>query len=56
MDTSQEESRKIFDAFAGQVGSFFDKANQYTEGSSDEYVSEFKLADREQFVITINNT
>jgi aryl-alcohol dehydrogenase-like predicted oxidoreductase len=48
---SKEESRKIFDAYAGEGGNFIDTANRYTEGTSEKYVGEFVGPDRDHFVV-----
>ncbi len=48
---SREESRKIFDRFAEAGGNFVDTANNYTGGTSEEFVGEFTEADPDHFVI-----
>ncbi len=48
---SAEESRKIFDVYAGQGGNFIDTANRYTEGTSERLVGEFVAAERDRFVV-----
>src|SRR5881397_688562 len=48
---SREESRKIFDRFAEAGGNFVDTANNYTGGTSEEFLGEFTQADRDHFVI-----
>src|SRR5918996_1819704 len=48
---SKDESRRIFDAFAEAGGNFVDTANNYTDGTSKESVSEFVASDREHFVV-----
>jgi aryl-alcohol dehydrogenase-like predicted oxidoreductase len=53
---SQEESRKIFDAFAEAGGNFVDTANNYTDGTSEKYVGEFIASDREHFVLATKYT
>ena len=53
---SKEESRSIFDAFAEAGGNFVDTANNYTDGTSEEYVGEFVASDREHFVIATKYT
>lgn len=35
------ESRKVFDAYREAGGNFYDTANRYTEGTSEEYLGEF---------------
>ena len=53
---SKEESRSIFDAFAEAGGNFVDTANNYTDGTSEEYVGDFVALDREHFVIATKYT
>jgi aryl-alcohol dehydrogenase-like predicted oxidoreductase len=53
---SKDESRKIFDVFAEAGGNFVDTANNYTDGTSEEYVGEFLSADREHFVVATKYT
>jgi aryl-alcohol dehydrogenase-like predicted oxidoreductase len=53
---SKEESRKIFDAFAEAGGNFVDTANNYTDGTSEEFVGDFVAADREHFVVATKYT
>jgi aryl-alcohol dehydrogenase-like predicted oxidoreductase len=53
---SREESRKIFDAFAEAGGNFVDTANNYTDGTSEEYVGELIASDREHFVLATKYT
>jgi aryl-alcohol dehydrogenase-like predicted oxidoreductase len=53
---SKDESRKIFDAFAEAGGNFVDTANNYTDGTSEEYVGEFIASDREHFVLATKYT
>jgi aryl-alcohol dehydrogenase-like predicted oxidoreductase len=53
---SREESRRIFDAFAGAGGNLIDTANRYTEGTSEKYVGEFIASDRERFVVATKYT
>lgn len=48
---NKEESKKIFDVYANQGGNFFDTANRYTEGTSEEWLGEFIQHDRDRFVI-----
>jgi aryl-alcohol dehydrogenase-like predicted oxidoreductase len=52
----KEESRKIFDAFVGAGGNFFDTANNYTNGSSEKFIGEFTRAERDHFVIATKYT
>lgn len=44
-------SRKIFDAYVEQGGNFFDTADFYTEGASEELLGEFISDQRDRFVI-----
>jgi aryl-alcohol dehydrogenase-like predicted oxidoreductase len=53
---SKEESRRIFDAFAEAGGNFVDTANNYTDGTSEEFVGEFVASDREHFVVATKYT
>jgi aryl-alcohol dehydrogenase-like predicted oxidoreductase len=48
---SQDESRKVFDAFIEAGGNFIDTANGYTDGSSEKIVGEFIASERERFVV-----
>jgi aryl-alcohol dehydrogenase-like predicted oxidoreductase len=48
---SQQESRKVFDAFVEAGGNFIDTANGYTDGSSEKIVGEFIASERERFVV-----
>ena len=48
---SQEESRKIFDAFAQAGGNFIDTSSNYTNGTSETFVGEFVRGERDRFVI-----
>ncbi|UBU16979.1 aldo/keto reductase [Nonomuraea gerenzanensis] len=47
----QDESRRIFDAYAERGGNFIDTANQYTDGTSEALVGEFAAGRREQLVL-----
>jgi aryl-alcohol dehydrogenase-like predicted oxidoreductase len=53
---TEEESRKIFDAFVKAGGNFIDTANVYTEGVSERLVGEFISTDREYFVVATKYT
>src|ERR1044072_1936540 len=46
---SKEESRRIFDCFVAAGGNFIDTANNYTDGTSEEYVGDFIRPARECF-------
>ena len=52
----KEESRKIFDAFAEAGGNFIDTANNYTNGTSEQFIGEFTKANRDHFVIATKYT
>ncbi len=45
------ESKKVFDAFINAGGNFLDTANIYTKGTSEEMISEFIGAERDNLVI-----
>jgi aryl-alcohol dehydrogenase-like predicted oxidoreductase len=53
---SQEESRKVFERFAEADGNFVDTANNYTDGTSEQFVGEFLRADRDHFVLATKYT
>ena len=53
---SREESRRIFDAFAGAGGNFIDTACNYTNGTSEKLVGEFVAKERERFVVATKYT
>lgn len=53
---SQAESRRIFDVFANAGGNFVDTSNNYTNGTSEQYVGEFIAADRDHFVVATKFT
>jgi len=48
---SQDESRRMFDAYASAGGNFIDTADGYTAGSSEKMVGEFVQSERERFVV-----
>src|SRR5512142_2483676 len=48
---SKEESRRIFDTYAGADGNFIDTSCNYTNGTSEKFVGEFTKGDRDHFVI-----
>jgi aryl-alcohol dehydrogenase-like predicted oxidoreductase len=54
--SSQEESRKIYDAFMSDGGNFIDTANVYTNGTSEKYLGEFITSDRERVVLATKYT
>lgn len=45
------EARRIFDTYVGRGGNFIDTANQYTNGTAEEWLGEFAAADRESLVL-----
>ena len=53
---SREESRRIFDAFAGAGGNFIDTADVYTSGTSEQFLGEFITSERERFVLATKYT
>ncbi|CAB1061928.1 Putative oxidoreductase [Olavius sp. associated proteobacterium Delta 1] len=53
---SKDESKRIFDAFAGAGGNFIDTANKYTNGTSEKFVGEFMSSDRDKFVLATKYT
>ncbi len=52
----KEESRKIFDAFAGAGGNFIDSAGNYTNGTSETFIGEFVKGERDRFVLATKYT
>lgn len=54
--SSQEESRKIYDAFMEAGGNFIDTANVYTNGTSETYLGELIASDRERVVLATKYT
>ncbi len=53
---SNEESHKIFEAFAEAGGNFIDTACNYTNGTAEKFVGEFVASDRDAFVIATKYT
>jgi aryl-alcohol dehydrogenase-like predicted oxidoreductase len=53
---SKEESRKIFELFVEAGGNFIDTANNYTDGTSEEFVGELVAPARERFVVATKYT
>ena len=49
---SQDESKRIFDAYAEAGGNFLDTADGYTNGTSEKMVGEFVKNERSRWVIT----
>lgn len=54
--SDKEESKKVFDTFAGAGGNFLDTANRYTEGTSERWLGEFVKSDRHHFVLATKYT
>ncbi len=52
----KEESKRMFDLFAEAGGNFIDTANNYTDGTSEQFVGEFVKGDRDHFVIATKYT
>lgn len=52
----KETSRQIFDAYVAAGGNFIDTANNYTNGTSEEFVGEFIAEARDQFVVATKYT
>ncbi len=48
---SQEESRRIFEAFVEAGGNFVDTSNNYTDGTSEKFVGQFIHDDRDHYVL-----
>jgi aryl-alcohol dehydrogenase-like predicted oxidoreductase len=48
---SKEVSHKIFDTFVEAGGNFIDTSNNYTDGTSEQFVGEFIAAERERFIV-----
>src|SRR3984957_5799059 len=48
---SQEESRKVYDAYLEAGGNFIDTANVYTNGTSEKLLGEFMQGHRERVVL-----
>jgi aryl-alcohol dehydrogenase-like predicted oxidoreductase len=51
-----EQSKAVFDAYANAGGNFLDTANRYTEGTSEKWVGEYIVADRDHFVVATKYT
>jgi aryl-alcohol dehydrogenase-like predicted oxidoreductase len=47
----REEAHRIFDAYVDRGGNFIDSANNYTNGSAEEFVGEFAADKRERLTI-----
>ncbi len=48
---SKDVSRKIFDRFVKAGGNFIDTSNNYTNGTSEQFVGEFIASQRDYFVV-----
>lgn len=53
---SRSESHKIFDCFVEAGGNFIDTSNNYTDGTSEQYVGECIASDRDHFVVATKYT
>jgi aryl-alcohol dehydrogenase-like predicted oxidoreductase len=53
---SKEESAKIFEAFTAAGGNFVDTSNNYTDGTSEDYVGGLVASDRGHFVVATKYT
>ncbi len=53
---SQAESHRIFDRFVEAGGNFIDTSNNYTDGTSEQYVGEYIASDRDHFVVATKYT
>lgn len=49
--SDQSLSRQVLDAYVEAGGNFIDTANLYTNGTSEKYLGEFMLGDREKYVL-----
>lgn len=49
--TGKAASRAVFERFAERGGNFIDTANNYMNGTSEEFLGEFLAGQREQFVL-----
>ena len=54
--SSQEESRKVYDAFLEAGGNFIDTANVYTNGTSETLLGEFMTGQRDRIVLATKYT
>lgn len=52
----KETSRQIFEAYAEAGGNFIDTANNYTNGTSEQFVGEFIAAARDRYVVATKYT
>ncbi|RDI52699.1 aldo/keto reductase [Nocardia mexicana] len=54
--SDKEEARAVFDAYVTRGGNFFDTANRYTAGTSEEWLGEFAAPIRESLVLATKYT
>lgn len=54
--SNEDDSRKIFDAYAERGGNFIDTADIYTNGTSEQFVGKFLKNRREEFVLATKFT
>ena len=54
--SSEEESKRIYDAFREAGGNFIDTANLYTNGTSEKFLGEFIASEREAVVLATKYT
>lgn len=52
----KESSRQIFEAFVEAGGNFIDTANNYTNGTSEQFVGEFIAEHRDRYVVATKYT
>jgi aryl-alcohol dehydrogenase-like predicted oxidoreductase len=52
----QDEARVVFDLYVDRGGNFIDTANQYTNGTSEEFIGIFARQKRDQLVIATKYT
>jgi aryl-alcohol dehydrogenase-like predicted oxidoreductase len=52
----KDDARRIFDAYTERGGNFIDTANQYTNGTAEEFVGEFAAGRRDSLVLATKYT
>lgn len=52
----KEEARRIFDSYVDRGGNFIDTANQYTNGTAEQFLGEFAGTKRERLVLATKYT
>jgi aryl-alcohol dehydrogenase-like predicted oxidoreductase len=52
----RDEARRLFDAYVDRGGNFIDTANNYTNGTAEEFVGEFAVDRRDELVIATKYT